>query len=463
MKVPALRSLRLRFLFASLLWVSIATGLAGFVISGLYRTHTTDQYREELRTHLIEIVGLSTIDRTGRPQLERTLSDPRFVERGSGFYWQIERAGKPALTSSSLGSARLDGGFARDARERWGWVAGPSGPVLEFGLAAPARDGGTPLRFTIAAEKRLIDDALAGFNRDLTLSLVVFALLMVGGATLQIAFGLRPLRAIAGEIDRLRQGKIARLGGDVPAEFSALVARLNALLDAQAAVVGRARVEAGNLAHGLRTPLALISNEADQLAERGEDAAAAFILAQSAQMQRQIDYHMTRAGAAGTRVTGQVANVAELVRRIVEAMRRLHAARGLTFALDIPDDLDVNCDPGDLSEIVSNLIDNGCKWARTGVSITARGDTDQVVITVEDDGPGIAPELRARVFDVGARLDESKDGRGLGLAISRDLAALYGGTIALAQSPGDGLAARLIIPRAEPAEADEVHSLKPPR
>jgi signal transduction histidine kinase len=455
-----LKSLRFRFLFAAFLWVSVATLTAGFVISGLYRTHLTQTFSDELDIHLIELVRLADTDADGRPMLDRPLSDPRFQEVGSGFYWQIERDGHETVKSASLGDKRLSGRFARGLQEKMGWIDGPHGEVMECGISAPSRTGGPPLRFSIAAERRLLEDIVGGFNRDLAISLSLFAALMLVGATLQTQYGLRPAQRIADNIEALRLGNAERLPSDVPEEFSAIVSRLNTLLDAQAALVQRARVEAGNLAHGMRTPLALIGDEAEQLARRGEISTAKFIHTQCRKISRQVDYHMMRASAAGSRVTGYVAKVPALAQQIVTAMQRLHSDRRLTFMVDIPSATTANCDKGDLSEILSNLIDNACKWAAHTVAISARHIDDGVVIDIVDDGPGIAGEMRAKVFDVGARLDESKAGRGLGLAISRDLARLYGGDLELKDSPTGGLLARLNLPDAGGARAHHDDAVK---
>jgi len=260
---------------------------------------------------------------------------------------------------------------------------------------------------------------------------------------LQRRCGIRSRSTAGDDIDQLRRGTLARLPVDVPSEFAPLVTRMNALLDTQATVVQRARVAAGNLAHGLRTPLALIGGEAEQLESLDEGKSAAFILAQCQRMKRQIDYHMSRAASAGTRITGSMTNVADMVRQIVEAMRRLHIDRGLTFMIDVPANVEVSCDPEDLFEILSNLIDNASKWATTTVAVSAIITEGLVTIAVLDDGPGIPEDQRLAVFDVGIRLDETKDGGGLGLAISNDLAGLYGGSITLGESAMGGLSAQL--------------------
>jgi signal transduction histidine kinase len=446
MTALSFKSLRVRFLFAAFVWVSIATVLAGLVISGLYRAHLTRNFHDELEEHLIELVRLADVDATGTPVLNRPLSDARFQETGSGFYWQIDREGYATVTSPALGDKRLPSALSAGVQERTGWVPGPYGEVLGCGITAPSRTGGAPLRFLIAADRRLLEERIGAFNHDLGLSLIAFAAFMIVGAMLQIRYGLQPARRIAEGIDELRHGRISHLPADVPTEFNPVVARLNALLDAQRALVQRARTEAGNLAHGMRTPLSLIADEAEQLGTRGENAAGQFILEQCGRIERQMDYHMRRA-RAGARETGYVANVSALVQQIVTAMQRLHGARSLSFVVDIPSDTTVNCDEGDLAEMLSNLLDNACKWARARVAVTAQASAAGTMIEIADDGPGIAPDKRAHAFDVGTRLDESKAGSGLGLAISRDLARLYGGDLALLDGPGGGLLARLSFPR----------------
>jgi signal transduction histidine kinase len=443
---PGMHSLRLRFLFASVLWVSVATAIAGIVISSLYLTHTTEQYRHDLTGHLKELAMLTTVGPDGRPTLQRPMSDPRFREIGSGYYWQIQEGEVVTAKSATLGKAMLAGAFATGQQPRSGWNAGPDGQALELGVLQTTQGSPVPLRYSIAIDRRLIDGAIARFNRDLAISLSIFGLLMIGGATAQITYGLRPVRRIGDDIDRLRRGSLARLPTEVPTEFVPLVTRMNALLDTQATVVQRARVAAGNLAHGLRTPLALIGSEVEQLAKVERDKAD-FILSQCDRMKKQIDYHMSRAGAAGTRITGSVTDVGDMVRQIVDVMRRLHIDRSLTFLIDIPGQTDVSTDPEDLFEILSNLIDNAAKWASATVAVGAAEFDGRVIVQIADDGPGIPKEKRLSVFDVGTRLDETRDGGGLGLAISADLAALYDGSIELDKATIGGLVARLSLPK----------------
>ena len=434
-------SLRFRFAIASLLWIGIGTLLAGVVISGLYRRHVTHTFVSDLTNHLDELATLTVVGPDGRPVLDRPLSDPRFQEPRSGFYWQVERGGRPLLTAASLAGHHIvpaRGAPAGDpvwTRDHGEW------------LLRIDRPGPRGLVFSITASGRVLEAELDAFRTDLTLSLCVFAALMLAGAALQVRYGLRPTRRLAEWIEALRRGERDRLPEDVPSEFAGIVVQLNQLMATQAALVSRARVEAGNLGHNLRTPLALVTGEAEQLADAGQGSSAGFILDQCRRMQQQIDYQMKRAAAAGARGTGIVADLRDSVGQIVSALRRLHAAREVRIANEVPAGISLACDPGDLAEILSNLIDNACKWAASAVRITATAGPEWIDIEVADDGPGIPPAERARVLEIGVRLDRATQGTGLGLTISRDIAALYGGTLHLRSvEDGPGLLAVLRLP-----------------
>jgi signal transduction histidine kinase len=214
--------------------------------------------------------------------------------------------------------------------------------------------------------------------------------------------------------------------------------------------VERARAQAGNHAHALKTPLAVLADEADRLDHRGQAEAAQIILQQCQRMQRQIDYQIARARAAASRsVPGVNAPLSPAVGPIVSAMKRLYAVKDIAFDVSIESDCVVMCDPMDLNEMLANLIDNACKWSVKRVGVNGKRDSaaNHIIIAVEDDGPGLPADSREMVFQIGRRLDERVPGSGLGLAIVRDLVQLYGGEIKLEDSAYGGLKAVLSLPR----------------
>lgn len=432
---PALRgSLRFRLIVGSTVGILLAMLLAGLFIGNLYRLHTTERFQSELDHHLSELIAMTSVDEQGAPHVTQPLSDPQFNAEGSGLYWQVDSGQGRLVRSVSLGGRRLAAG-SLDGQ----WETGRVGSQMLLQRSARFKIGEQEVVATIGSARELLEEQLRAFWADLALSMTVVGFLLMAGAMALVRFGLAPVRRLGSEVERLRHGEIARLDAQEPAEFAALVKQLNALLDSQAQLITRARTQAGNLAHDLRTPLALIIDEAEKLHRAGLTESGDFLLEGCARMQRQIDYHLRRAAAAGTRGAGTLTSVSPLVAQIVGAMQRLHADRGVVVETDMPPDLRIPCDEGDLAEILSNLIDNAFKWAKRRIVIAAGPDW----VTICDDGPGIPPEKREMVTAVGARLDPDTPGTGLGLAATADLLHFYGGELILGSSEAGGLSARV--------------------
>ena len=265
----------------------------------------------------------------------------------------------------------------------------------------------------------------------------------------QVRRGLSPVERLRARLGAVHDGSEARVTGSYPSEVQPLVEDMNALLAGREQAVARAVAKAGDLAHGLKTPRAVLSQEADRLAAAGEPDLAATLREQVDRMRRQVDYHLAQARAAAS--GGAHASrtpVAESIEGLARALRRLHAARGVAIDTGVPASLVVRVQREDLDEIGGNLLDNACRFARGLVTVRAHGDGSHVVVVVEDDGCGLAPAMREAVLRRGVRADESGPGSGLGLAIVRDLCDLYGGSIALDASPLGGLRVTLRLPAA---------------
>jgi signal transduction histidine kinase len=269
------------------------------------------------------------------------------------------------------------------------------------------------------------------------------------GGLLQIRKGLSEFNQLRARLSDVREGRKQQIEGRYPSEVQPLVNDLNALLEQRELAVGRAQAKAGDLAHGLKTPLAVLLQEADRAKSVGENELAATIAQQVERMQRQVDYHLAhaRAAASGTAL-GTWCVIAESAEGLLRTLRRLYAERGITFESNISGDHGVRAQREDLEEMLGNLLDNACKWAKSRVATSSSIEASNIVITVDDDGPGLDPAKRDVVLKRGVRADETAPGSGLGLAIVRDLAELYGGTISLESSPLGGLRARLLLPKA---------------
>jgi signal transduction histidine kinase len=265
---------------------------------------------------------------------------------------------------------------------------------------------------------------------------------VLGGLVLMAAglFGLRqgltPFRRLRDRLMAVRKGDDRRVEGVYPSEVQPLID------------VKRAIATAGDLAHGLKTPLALLAQEAERAASEGNGELAENIGQQVEHMTRQVNYHLARARAASGVASGVRCAVAPCVDALIRTVEKLYAGRALEILAEIATDVSARVQPEDMDEILGNLLDNACKWAKSRVVVKAVRSGSMIVFTVEDDGCGLERALRSAVLERGVRIDEKAPGSGLGLAIVRDLAELYGGSIFLDDSALGGLQARVSLPAA---------------
>ena len=262
-----------------------------------------------------------------------------------------------------------------------------------------------------------------------------------------VGSALRRVDAVRRGVASLHSGEGKRLESGGLAELEPRVSDRNALLDHRERVVRRALATAGDLAHELKTPLAIVAQEADRLEMTNESESAATIAEQVEHMRRQVEVHLARArtSASGNPYGAHVV-VRPVAERLVRTLGRLYTDPGASVALDVPDSCTVRCETQDLEEMLGNILENACKWARSEVRVSAADTPDGVEIVVEDDGPGIPVAMRDRVLQRGVRGDETEPGSGLGLAIVSDLVDLYNGSLTLETAPRGGLRVQLMLP-----------------
>jgi len=280
-----------------------------------------------------------------------------------------------------------------------------------------------------------------------TLAAIGVAFLAVG--LWMVGKALAPLGELRDRLTAVREGRAQRIEGTYPSEVQPVVDELNLLLEDRERRIAHALAKAGDLAHGLKTPLAVLAQEAERAGAGGQRELAATVGQQVERMRRQIDYHLAqaRAAASGAAAVPARSAVSESAEGLCRTLARLHADRELSIETHVAPEHTVRVGREDLDEMLGNLLDNACKWARSRVVIRSSEEGGDVVLTVDDDGPGLAPEMRDRVLDRGVRIDEAAPGSGFGLAIVRDLAELYGGSISLEAGPLGGLRARLRLPK----------------
>lgn len=450
-------SLRLRLLAGTLVWIIVSIVVAGWGLSGLFRQHVTQQFDAELKIHLDQLTANLALDENGRPSLTMSLSDPRLSRPLSGLYWQIDRLAserRPAetgvLRSRSLwdsvltvpGDALADGAIHKHR------IAGPEGATLGVieRMVFAAGQPDQPLRLIVAADEQLLTEPIERFSGMLWLALCVLGAGLIFAAVVQVVVGLAPLQRLHKSLAAVRNGQTQRLEGDFPVEIKPLVEEFNTVLTQNAEVVTRARTQAGNLAHALKTPLSVLSNAA----ATNDGEFAQLVSAQVETARRQVDYHLSRArAAAAVHVPGARTPLRPVIEGLVQVMRRIHADGQLDLVVSpIEPALAFRGEEQDLQEMLGNLLDNACKWAKHRIEVRAALENGALVITLDDDGAGLPAADRDAMLRRGVRADEQVPGSGLGLAIVEDLARMYGGKIALSDSPLGGLRAMLLLPAA---------------
>jgi len=454
-------SLAFHLIASAAVWCALVLSAAGWLLSTLVGDMVESNFDARLGVLLEGLVAGSDIGPAGKLEVRPPLGEPRFTQPLSGWYWQIGAPDHPLDRSSSLWDQRLPvppapGGrpWTGSATGPWtgpwvGDVVGPDGQSLRMLVRLISLpDAAAPLLFAVAGNRDEMAAPKRRFDRLLMLALGGLFLGLLGALLLQVRIALAPLRRIEAGLAAIRAGRARRLEGRLPAELQPLALELNALLDHGEALIERARTHVGNLAHGLKTPLAVLHNEA----ERSDGALAALVGRQVAVMRRLVDHHLARARAMATgQVLGARTEVLPVLRDLTRTLERIYAAKELAVELDCAQGLAFRGARQDLEEMLGNLLDNACKWAARRVRVEAGREALRLHVTIDDDGPGLPAERRAEVLERGRRLDEQVPGSGLGLAIVADIALLYGGRLALEAAPAGGLRVRLDLPAAPEA------------
>ena len=454
MKAPA--SLRLRLMAAALATISLALVLAGFGLAYLFEQHVERRVASELDNHLVQMIvsfGAGTAPTAASSKI--ALSDPRFRSPYSGLYWQINDASGVVARSRSLWDFELDFSDAtalENGTQEYS-VPGPDNTQLVTLTRTVIPQGGQAksYRFMVALDHGEVSKAVAAFAWDLGASLVVLAVVLMAAAWAQVSIGLLPLDRLRRQVLGVRAGQAERIGGGHPTEVLPLTEEINTLLDHQEEAMDRARAHAGNLAHGLKTPLTVLGAESRRLQTGGAPGVAAEINAQISTMNRHIERELARSRIRGARLAGRSrAELGLVIDEVVRTLRRLPRGEAIAWDSQVPSGQEVQVDADDLAEILGNLLDNARKWAsgKVAVSSVARQD-DWLDLRIADDGPGVPPGDYERVLRRGQRLDETVQGSGLGLAIAQDILEAYDGKLRLDASKLGGLEIIVTLPCAQ--------------
>ncbi|MGH6736558.1 MAG: ATP-binding protein [Methyloceanibacter sp.] len=451
------KSLAFRLFASAAAWTLVVIPAAAILLVSLYRQAVERNFDARLNVYLTSLVASTTEEGGTSPKDPANLGDPIFTIPFSGWYWQIKPlrgAERPLYISDSLLDQQLDlpsrdGVKPDETLTRRSYAPGPDNQSLRI-VEREIRPGGElsiPYSYAVAGNAAEIDADLAEFTTMLILALALLGLGLVAATFFQVRFGLLPLRAIRHDLTAIRSGEAEKLEGELPDEIKPLQQELNALIQSNREIVDRARTHVGNLAHALKTPLSVISNEA----RTHKGALSDKVVEQAEIMRTQITHHLDRARvAARSSVIGDLTDVPPVLDALKRTLDRIYGERGIELAVKASPGLKFQGEKQDFEEMVGNLLDNACKWARGRVAVNAErlGDNASFAVIVDDDGPGLTEAEREKVVKRGQRLDETKPGSGLGLSIVADLAHLYKGRFELEPSPEGGLRARLTLPAA---------------
>jgi signal transduction histidine kinase len=454
-----LNSLSIRLAVSAAVLSLIVLVTAGLLLTSLFEAALERNFDARLRAVLDGLLANVQLSPDGSPAMDGELADTRFTLPLSGWYWQVtppERSRLADLASTSLLEQRLQPA-AKDLAERDGdgiahfYLLDTNGTRLRaieqrlklFG----SKDD---MSFLVAGNFDELRAEAVAFQRTLIAMLSGLGLGLLAAILVQVRYGLKPLRTMEERLTAIREGKAERLEGEYPSEIQPVADELNLLIHANAEVVERSRTQVGNLAHALKTPLSVLTNEA----KLQPGPLASKVTEQAGIMRNQVSLYLDRARrAARARTLGSVTEVEPVLAALVRTLERIHHEKGLAIALSCMPGLRFRGERQDFEEMAGNLLDNACKWASRRVAVKAALDnmpsTDSrpwLTVVVEDDGPGLPPAERGEALKRGRRLDETKPGSGLGLSIVAETASMYSGSIRLEGSDLGGLQAILRLP-----------------
>ena len=437
------RSLTTRLMLVAALGALPVLLIAGASLLWLFSDRIESRFDAFLTAYQQQLIAGAQFAEDGALQLNARPADPRFGLPFSGWYWQVSDGERALAQSPSAGPLQGSEGLPISSFEGATDLIGP-GDAEQRAVARAVRLPGSDasIRVVVMGPHAEIDREVLAFGIQLALALGALGLAFLVATALQVRYGLLPLGALRAALQAVRKGTAPRLAGDYPREVAPLVDELNEVLAHNEALIARARVQAGNLAHGLKSPLTVLRQELTELTdERG-----AILRDQVALIGDQVERVLARIRAAGPlSASAGRTRIAPVLQDLSFSLDLIHRERGVAIEVRCPDDAAFAGDAADLAEMLGNLMDNACKWAKAKVQVgvTVAG---AITVVVDDDGPGIPPARRGAALTRGSRLDETVPGSGLGLDIVRELAELYRGSLRLEEAPLGGLRARLELP-----------------
>ena len=445
-----MNSLAVRLFFSATIWIIFTLVSAGLLLSDLNEKTNFTAFDDRLNLLLETLIGASRVDSSDGITVVSTIGDPRFFQPYSGWYWQVNNGPKTLVRSRSMwdqvftSDKRLIGGRSQfidsvnQTNERDKFIETKKLHIIERNISFPGID--SPVTFIVSGDTEEYQQNINKFDNTLSVILFILGTGLMIAVFLQVKFGLLPLNKIKASLFKVRNGDEDKLKESYPLEVQPLASEINELLDHNAKIIDRAKTHVGNLAHVLKTPLAVISNEI-----KTEDN---IMNNQVILMKRHIDRYLKKAHleSVGT-FSKEKINIIDLVKKMISIFKKLYPDVQINLDESVQEAF-VFGSMDDLEEVIGNIIENACKYGKNKIEVEIRiSEKNNLQLVISDDGLGLSQEQMNKVFARGFRIDEQKPGTGLGLNIVKDIVETYmKGKVTLSKSKLGGLEVNILLP-----------------
>ena len=445
-----MNSLAVRLFFSATIWIIFTLVSAGLLLSDLNEKTNFTAFDDRLNLLLETLIGASRVDSSDSITVVSTIGDPRFFQPYSGWYWQVNNGTKTLVRSRSMwdqvftSDKRLIGGRSQfidsvnQMNESDKFIETKKLHIIERNISFPGID--SPVTFIVSGDTEEYQQNINKFDNTLSVILFILGTGLMIAVFLQVKFGLLPLNKIKASLFKVRNGDEEKLKESYPLEVQPLASEINELLDHNAKIIDRAKTHVGNLAHVLKTPLAVISNEI-----KTEDN---IMNNQVILMKRHIDRYLKKAHleSVGT-FSREKINIIDLVKKMISIFKKLYPEVQINLDESVQEAF-VFGSMDDLEEVIGNIIENACKYGKNKIEVEIRiSEKNNLQLVISDDGLGLSQEQMNKVFARGFRIDEQKPGTGLGLNIVKDIVETYmKGKVTLSKSKLGGLEVNILLP-----------------
>ena len=432
-------SLTSRLLLAGSIVLAAFLGLTGVILDHAFRTYAEESLQERIQAQTVGLIAAAVLDDNGILHMPKVLPESRYDTVNSGLYAQVSsNDGKQLWRSPSMEKLAIS--LPRDlppSTRRFQRIRYSDGELstfslgITFDLSEAVHEGFT---FTVAENMGTYNEQVSTFRQSLWGSLGSVALLLLAVQGLVLRWSLAPLRQVAEDLAAIESGRRQRLEGRYPREMLGLTDNINALLTSQHEHLDRHRHTLSDLAHSLKTPLAVLRGELEKSPR--SQALPPIIGEQVARMSEIVDYQLQRAATSGRLPLSAPLSIATAVHKIAASLNKVYADKQVNCKIRVANNANFHGEEGDLLEVLGNLMDNAYKWCTRQVGVDVVLTQQQgLQLSVEDDGPGITPEKADAVLQRGVRADASNPGHGIGLAVVQDIVRVYDGKLSIGQSP----------------------------